>query len=239
MNSRSVQVKHFFDKTHLYLNKDSGVSIRALIVRELLGELSHSRILDLGCGNGRISLQYISRTNHLTLVDLSNNMLEIAMKNTPETLKTNVRYINTDLQHYESREKFDVVICIGVLAHVVSVRETIAKVARLLKPSGRCIFQITDADQYLGKFIVNFYRVHDFVLHSRGYSVNKTHLSYITDTAYFNRLVFLDKRQYWSILPGMGKMPNAWLWKYQFFTLTHSLLLHMGSEVIVCYVKES
>jgi 2-polyprenyl-3-methyl-5-hydroxy-6-metoxy-1,4-benzoquinol methylase len=150
MNSRSERVKSFFDKTHLYLNKDFGVSIRALIVRKLLGELSHSRILDLGCGDGRISLQYISQTNHITLVDLSDNMLEIARKNTPETLKTNVDYINTDLQKYEAGEKFDVVICIGVLAHVVSVEETVAKVVRFLKPGGRCIFQITDADQYLG-----------------------------------------------------------------------------------------
>lgn len=237
MNSRSERVKRFFDKPHLYLHKDSGVFIRALIVRRLLGELSHSRILDLGCGDGRISLQYISQTNQITLVDLSDAMLKIARQNTPETLKTNVNYINTDLHTFESRDKFDVVICIGVLAHVVSIEDTVAKVAGFLKPGGRCIFQITDADHFLGKFLVNFYRIRDFVVHFRGYSVNKTRLSYIKYLAHINRLTFLDKRQYWSILPAMGKMPNKWLWNYQIFTLTHDALSRMGSEVILFYEK--
>lgn len=239
MNSKSEQVKSFFDKTQLYFHKDADVSIRTLIVHELLGELNHSRILDLGCGDGRISLQYMSQSNHLTLVDLSDNMLEIARKNTPETLKKNVNYINADLQRYETEEKFDVVICIGVLAHVTSVEETIAKVARFLKLGGRCIFQITDTDCYLGKFLMTFYRVRNFIVRSRGYVVNETHLSYITNLTHCNRLTFLDKRQYWSILPGMGKMPNKWLWKYQVFTLTHDPLWRMGSEVILVYVKES
>ena len=238
MNSRSERVKSFFDKTQLYFHRDFGVSIRALIVRELLGELSHSHILDLGCGDGRISLQYLSQTNHLTLVDFSDNMLEIARKNTLETLKTNVDYINIDLQKYESEETFDVVICIGVLAHVIFVEETVEKVARFLKPGGRCIFQITDVDHCFGKLLMNFYRIREFIVHSSGYSVNRTRLSHITNLAHFNQLVFLDKRQYWSTFPGMGKMPNEWLWNYQFFTLTHDSLARMGSEFILLYVKE-
>lgn len=238
MLTRHESVKSFFDKTHLYLHKNFNVSIRALIVRTLLGELNHARILDLGCGDGRISLQYVSPTNHITLVDLSDNMLDIARENTPKTLKTHVSYINMDLQQYETRGQFDVVLCIGVLAHVVSVAETVTKVASFLKPGGRCIFQITDADQCLGKFLVTFYRVWDFIVPTRGYTVNATRLSYMAHVTHCHRLRLLDKQQYCSILPGMGKIPNTWLEKYQMFMLTHNVLSRMGSEVLLLYVKE-
>jgi 2-polyprenyl-3-methyl-5-hydroxy-6-metoxy-1,4-benzoquinol methylase len=238
MNSKSKLVKRFFDNTQLYLNKDFGVSIRVLIVRDLLGNLNHSRILDLGCGDGRISLQYISQTNYITLVDLSDKMLDIARANTPEALKTNVNYINADLEKYETAEKFDIVLCIGVLAHVLSIEETIVKVSGFLKPGGRCIFQITDTDHCFGKFLRAFYWVRGISRYSNRYTLNDTRLSYIIKLTHLSRLILLDKRQYWSIFPGMGKMPNKWLWKYQFYTLTHDSLSQMGSEIILLYVRD-
>src|SRR6266550_8275118 len=78
MTSRTPSVKTFFDNTDVYLRKSFGVSVRSFVVRSLLGELEGSAILDLGCGDGSISLQYLSPTNRITLVDLSGKMLERA-----------------------------------------------------------------------------------------------------------------------------------------------------------------
>jgi ubiquinone/menaquinone biosynthesis C-methylase UbiE len=239
MNSRSVQIEGFFDKTHRYLHKDSGVSVRAMIVRSLLGDLSHSRILDLGCGDGRLSLQYLSPTNDITLVDVSANMLEIARTRTPAALASRIKYINADFHRYQADELFDVVICVGVLAHVVSIEDTVAKVAGFLRPGGRCIFQITDTDRFLGNLLVTLDRMRESVGHARGYAVNKTGLSQISRVARARQLTYGDKRQYWPVLPGMGKLPNKWLGTYQHFTLTHRSLSRLGFELVLLYVKEA
>src|SRR5437773_11740974 len=96
MVSKTQHVKSFFDRTNVYLRKSFGISLRVSIVRRLLGDLDGSTILDLGCGDGRVSLQYLSHNNKITLVDLSERMLEQTRLNTPEAFKTNVEYINGD-----------------------------------------------------------------------------------------------------------------------------------------------
>ena len=95
--SRTANVKQFFDQTRCYLEKNVNIEIRKRIVRELVGDIRNSRILDLGCGDGSISLQFLNETNYISLVDLSPNMLAIARENTPAQCKVNVGYINRDL----------------------------------------------------------------------------------------------------------------------------------------------
>jgi SAM-dependent methyltransferase len=178
-------------------------------------------------------------TNSITLVDLSEKMLEAAKKNTPPKFAGNVEYINADLHSFGSSDKFDVVLCIGVLAHVVSVEETVAKVSELLRPGGRCLFQVTDNDKIVGKLMNAYYSVHDtFQRHSR-YSLNKLGLSQVVSLARRYQLTLLGKRQYLSPFLGMGRLPNEWLFKYELFTLTHDWISRLGSETISLYRKNS
>src|ERR1051326_4328504 len=143
MTTRNEQVKSLFDQTEIYLGKNFNISMRAKMVRELLGELTDTRILDLGCGDGSISLQFAHPGNDLTLVDLSEQMLAIARQRA-EQLDLCIRFINTDLMQLEAAQHFDVIICLGVLAHVAAVEATIDKIAGLLNPGGRVVLQFTD-----------------------------------------------------------------------------------------------
>ncbi len=237
MTSRTPSVKTFFDNTDVYLRKSFGVSVRSFVVRSLLGELEGSAILDLGCGDGSISLQYLSPTNRITLVDLSGKMLERAKLKTGGPLGRNVEYVNDDFHRITQEENFDVVLCVGVLAHVASVRETVAKVAEFLKPGGYCLLQLTDAEQVIAK-IERFWRSKQKTLQSYGYSINRTTPSQIIHMANQSGLSLVAQRRFSLLFPGMGKLPNRWLYRYQMFTFSSRFLSRHGSEVILLFAKE-
>ncbi len=238
MNIRTEKVKYLFDKPEGYLKKNFDISIRTLIAHELLGNIKNSRILDIGCGDGSISLQFSSSTNRLVLVDLSKKMLYAAKKNTPEKYKEKVEFINSDLFSYKSDELFDVVFCIGVLAHVHSIDETITKISRLLKPGGRCVLQTTDNDKLTGKFMNTYYSIKNSFSPSIKYSLNKIGQSHIMSLAQSNGLKLVGIRRYLSPFLGLGKMPNEWLFKYEHYTLTHDFLSKFGSETHSLFIKE-
>ena len=206
-------------------------------MRALLGELHHAAILDVGCGDGTISLQYLSPTNKITLVDLSPNMLERARLSTPASFARNVEYINDDFNNL-SGTQFDVVICVGVLAHVDSVESAVAKVASLVKPGGHCVIQLTDCEKLVAK-IERSYRSKVQKLRSYRYSTNHTTPSQIMDIALSNSLDLLQQRRYSLLLPGMGKLPDGWLYRFQKLTLDAPLLSKHGSEVILHFEKGS
>jgi len=237
VNYKSQSIKRFFDNTEVYLRKDFGVSVRAIAVRSLLGELNSSAILDLGCGDGRVSLQYLSYSNKLTLVDLSEKMLERARVNTSGALKRNVEYVNQDFLDLAWKDSFDVVLCIGVLAHVVSVENAVAQVATFLRSGGRCIMQVTDSERLIAK-IEGFYHSKQSRAQSYGYSLNSPTLLKIVSLARSKGLKLRDERRYSLLLPGMGKLPNRWLYEYQLKTLNNRFLSRYGSEVLLLFSKD-
>ena len=65
------EVRERFEEPEFYLGKPFGVAVRALVVRRLLGHVEGAAVLDIGCGDGSLSLQFASAGNRLTLIDLS------------------------------------------------------------------------------------------------------------------------------------------------------------------------
>lgn len=237
METRTEKVKRFFDLPEVYLWKDFNVTIRQRVVRELLGNLKQSRILDIGCGDGRISLQYASSTNTIVLLDLSAEMLNLARQNTPAEFRTTIQYTNGDLQTYQSQEQFDVILCLGVLAHVDSVEHTIAKIASLLKPGGSCVVQMTDNGSLGGRLLNTAYNVRNRITVAHEYTLNMTYFTHLATFAHNNGMNIVKERRYLAPFPGMGRLPNDWLLKYQLYTLRRPALSKIGSEVI-CLLRK-
>src|SRR5947209_17655809 len=96
MNTKIDQVKTFFDQTELYLKIDYNIRIRAEVVKGFIGHNQYNTILDIGCGNGAISLPLLQQNNHLTLLDISSNMISIARSSIPAGWESNVKTINQD-----------------------------------------------------------------------------------------------------------------------------------------------
>lgn len=70
-----------------------------------------SRILDMGCGTGRHSIELAKRGYKVTGVDLSSGMLSQAITTAKEA-KVKVEWVQSDATRYKSKKPFDAAICL-------------------------------------------------------------------------------------------------------------------------------
>src|SRR5665213_2812191 len=110
--SEQERVKKFFDDPLPYLRNNPYVDLRANAVRRLLPLRAGMSILDLGCGDGRISIPLVRESGDLLLVDSSAAMLELAMRSVPPNAAGRVRCQHVDLADFEPQQQYDVVLCI-------------------------------------------------------------------------------------------------------------------------------
>ncbi len=108
------------------------------------------RLLDVGCGDGSISLQLLTSGSHLTLLDLSANMVALAKKNVPEEFSANVVVRNENFIGASfNSDPFDLVVTVGVMAHVDSPNTFLAEIRTLLRPGGSLIIEFTDSQHFV------------------------------------------------------------------------------------------
>ena len=159
MSPKLDEVKSLFESPQPYLERRRyNINIRADTVQYFLRNRAFTTILDLGCGNGSASIPLLNLQRSLTLLDLSSQMLSIAQSQVPPTLSRNVQAINQDFLAADlAPHSFDVVICLGFLAHVDSPKDVIKKIAQLLRPNGTVIMQSTDSSGFPSRVGI-FYR---------------------------------------------------------------------------------
>ncbi len=108
----------------------------------LLAELSlngDEHILDLGCGNGRLSadLAGLVPQGSVTAIDTSQGMLEFARKN---YAATNISFELGDIADIDYAESFDLVFSNAALHWVSGHSELLRRVYRALRPGGKARF---------------------------------------------------------------------------------------------------
>ena len=223
MNKHGKEVLKFFDKTDNYLHKTFGQKVRKKIVYELLGDLRNKKILDVGCGNGVISLEY-AKKNNLTLIDISTNMLELAKANAQSKGIDNINYFRGSIEEFDSPEKYDAIIAIGLLSHVSSINGTIVKLKSLLNNNGNLIIQFSDLNSFITK--INLF------LSKRKYIINsctKEDMFGIINSLGYD---LINEIQYSILFPGMGRLPDKILNYITMLTYQNSFLSNYGTEVI-------
>jgi len=118
----------------------------------MLGNQTPANILDIGCGNGSLSLQFLTDQNKLTLLDVSEEMLAIARLAIPNIHRSNVQTVYGDLMTADlPRGTFDLILCMGVLAHVDSPEDIILKACSLLKDGGTIIVTVSCGRHFVGQ----------------------------------------------------------------------------------------
>ena len=155
----SEKVFQAFERPEWYLQgTEYNIRIRAETVMAFVNENRFTSILDVGCGNGSLSLPLLKADNHLTLLDQSKAMLGIARSRIPPQFGSRVVSINADFMDARlSHERFDLIICVGVFAYIQRRREFIYKIRKLLRPGGSVIVECTDGTHFISRLIVMYH----------------------------------------------------------------------------------
>lgn len=151
MNNSEEIVKAAFEKPTWYLNKTAyNIKIRTETLAEFTKHVKPGTILDIGCGDGSLSLPLLSKDNFLVLLDRSKEMLAIAKSRIPRELTDHVQLQNADFMSADiSEESFDLVVCVGVMAYIKDRSAFVQKLWSTLKPGGTLIIECTDSDHFV------------------------------------------------------------------------------------------
>lgn len=202
--THSKKVKAFFDNTDNYLKNNSNISLRKNIIKTLIGNKKGDRILDVGCGNGDLSKDYILK-NNVDFFDISQNMLDILKKTIKKEKIDSIRLIQGDFLNYHFDKKYDVILFVGVLAHVDSVKISVKKVSDLLNKNGVVVFQFTNTSNFIGMFISLYYNIfYGYFGKNKNYRLNNVKLKDFYSDLKKNGLKVEKKISHSSLLPGMG-----------------------------------
>ncbi len=152
MDDRLLETKQAFQNPHWYFEKlGYHVRVRIETIGEFLNGVKFDRILDIGCGDGAISLPLLTENTRLTLLDMSEGMLSRARARIPAPQLDRVEIVNGDFMSTSfERCSYDLIVCIGVLAYIDPLKPFLQKLSSILKPGGRLIIEWTD-----GYHIVN------------------------------------------------------------------------------------
>ena len=110
-----------------------------------LGRLrsSESRVLELGCGTGRVSIPLVKHGARLLGVDHSDAMLDVLRAKVPPDVEARLRLTRADISDFDLGEVFDLVIApfrvVQNLATDDELSGLLRCIRRHLAPDGRCI----------------------------------------------------------------------------------------------------
>lgn len=238
MDQRIQASKEHFDITQIYLGKLYDIRVRCEIIAKRFTQLENIDILDLGCGNGTLSLQFQDRAANITLVDVSENMLSEAKRNIDPQYAHKVQCIQSDIDSFNPDKKYDLVIGSGILAHVPSLDSAIEKISLCMKQQGTCFIQITDHSQILSKINLLYNHLLDFVFQNFRYKRNIFHKNDIL--LYFQKhgLKLISEDQYSLVFPfAKSLFSDPFLYHFTKSTAENPILSKLGSDFMLQFVK--
>lgn len=102
--------------------------------------LANSHVLDVGCGGGLLTEAMAQRSAHVTGIDLSEKLIDIAQLHLLESgVKAQYRVIAAEALASEQPGHYDVVTCMEMLEHVPDPHAILQACFDLLKPGGRLL----------------------------------------------------------------------------------------------------
>lgn len=206
MSEKKEHVKQFFEQTDVYLTYDHNLRIRCETVKDFIGDRVFKNVLDLPCGTGDISVPLIDRFEKLTLVDIAKNMVELASSKVPEEQREKIAAINADFEKLDLPDaSYDLIISLGILAHVDDPDRLLDFVVSKLAPGGVLIVQNTDAQHFYSHLIRGYLGVKRAVGKDK-YSMNKVSGEHVEEYVRSKGLVLERKFRYNQSLLGFSHL---------------------------------
>ncbi len=149
MESEYKQAQKYFDKVPgqwdtLYSHENrfrylinkwlrKGLYMRYKLTFEHCGDLTGARVLDIGCGTGRYSIECAKRgASRVVGIDFAPSMIEFSQKIAQQmNVADKCEFICNDFLTYEFEEPFDIVLALGVFDYIKTPGPVLKKIAQL------------------------------------------------------------------------------------------------------------
>ena len=188
--------KTFFGSIAKVWDKEHQVQEQEKRLEKLFGYFSLAkgdRVLDVGCGTGRLVpliKRAIGDQGLLVESDFSREMLEIGKA---KFFCSNVSFVLFDAEMAAIKTNvFDVVVCFALFPHLVHKEKALREFRRILKPGKKLIIAHTMAREELNKF---HSRVNGPVC--RDYLPDEQEMKRLFSLTGFRRLVITDKPSFY------------------------------------------
>jgi ubiquinone/menaquinone biosynthesis C-methylase UbiE len=204
---------------------------RLTLACELAGA-SSGRLLDCAAGTGEITCAILKsgKFNHATIVDVSPAMLQSAKDLLTSQIKNaELEFVQSDVFNFQPSDSlFDLILCLGLIAHTGRLDMLLPRLKSMLTPSGRIILQTTLTD-HLGTRVMRAVTTRS-ELARRGYRISWFSQRNISDACDRAGLRILERRRH-SI--GVPFGDRLWSWaNFQIETRLANWASHHGADAI-------
>ena len=173
-------MKHDFNHKAETFDSPKNIFLANLVcqaVEKQIDFLSDKEILDFGGGTGLLTLPLAKQAKSVTLVDISEKMLEQARLKAEQQDIKNIQFLEQDLLENPMEQEFDLIVVSRVLHHMPDLDEALSLFHQHLKEDGQLLladFTKTEANHHgfdlaeLEKQLIEhgFSSVHSQILYS-------------------------------------------------------------------------
>ena len=123
---------------------------RARELIKMLALKKNEKILDIGCGDGKLTseLAHYVPNGSVIGIDNSEQMIEFAKNKFPETRYSNLSFQYADTQSLDNDNEFDVIVSIACLSIIVNHTPVLLKIHQSLKNSGKVLLIFLGKGKY-------------------------------------------------------------------------------------------
>ena len=147
-------MKHDFNHKAETFDSPKNIFLANLVcqaVEKQIDLLSEKEILDFGGGTGLLALPLAKQAKSVTLVDISEKMLEQARLKAEQQESKNIQFLEQDLLANPLEQEFDLIVVCRVLHHMPDLDATLSLFHQHLKEDGQLFladFTKTEANHH-------------------------------------------------------------------------------------------
>ena len=173
-------MKHDFNHKAETFDSPKNIFLANLVcqaIEKQLALLLDKEILDFGGGTGLLALPLAKQAKSVTLVDISEKMLEQARLKAKQQDIKNIQFLEQDLLEKPLKQEFDLIVVCRVLHHMPDVDEALSLFHQYLREGGQLLiadftkieanhhgFELVELENKLAHF--GFSSVHSQILYS-------------------------------------------------------------------------